>query len=386
MMLNGEITMKKLLLLVFCLSVASSVNAKDNEIVIGETVSIHSNILDEDRKVMVYLPDNYENGNERYPVIYVLDGRDHFLHTAGAARFLSKNNMAPNMIVVAVMNTNRKRDMTTPALEAQESKGGGAENFASFIGDELIPYIEGNYRTEKYNILIGHSFAGFFTVYTLLNHSDLFDAHIAISPSLWWNNEHIVDQMEKLIEDERSLEKFLYITYCRENNINIIASTNRFVRLLEARSPKDLIWEFAYMPDDFHGSNPYRSIYDGLERLFKGWRFDSTIKSADAGRMREQYSLLSEKFGFTCRPAERWLVIIGYETLREGRTGEAIEYFEYYVEMYPESANSYDSLGEAFMEAGDREKAIANYERSLELDPGNRNAAKMLNKLRKQEE
>lgn len=379
--------MKKLLLLVYCLAVASSVNAKDNEIVIGETVSIHSKILDEDRKVMVYLPDNYENGNERYPVIYVMDGRDHFLHTAGAAHFLSRNNMAPNMIVVAIMNTNRKRDMTTPDREGQESKGGGgAENFASFIGNELIPYIEDNYRTERYNILIGHSFAGFFTVYALLNHADLFDAYIAISPSLWWNNEDIVDQMEQLIEDERSLEKFLYVTYCRENNINIIASANRFVKLLEARSPRGLTWEFTYMPDDFHGSNPYRSIYDGLEQLFKGWRFDSTVKGADAGRMREQYSLLSEKLGFTCRPAERWLIIIGYETLRGGRIKEAIEYFEYYVEMYPESANSYDSLGEAYMEAGDKEKAIANYERSLELNPDNRNAEKVLKKLKEREE
>ena len=56
--------------------------------------------------------------------------------------------------------------------------------------------------------------------------------------------------------------------------------------------------------------------------------------------------------------------------------------FELNVEAFPEASNPYDSLGEAYMVAGRREKAIANYERSLELDPGNQNAAAMLERLR----
>ena len=51
--------------------------------------------------------------------------------------------------------------------------------------------------------------------------------------------------------------------------------------------------------------------------------------------------------------------------------------------MNPQSANAYDSLGEAYMKAGDNEKAIKNYKKSLELNPENNNAKKMLEKLKK---
>ena len=72
----------------------------------------------------------------------------------------------------------------------------------------------------------------------------------------------------------------------------------------------------------------------------------------------------------------------GYYLLGEGLVQEALEIFKLNVEAYPDSWNAYDSLGEAYMEAGDTEAAIQNYERSLELNPANSNAVRMLEKLR----
>ena len=63
------------------------------------------------------------------------------------------------------------------------------------------------------------------------------------------------------------------------------------------------------------------------------------------------------------------------------RPGEAIEIFRLNTEMFPRSGNAFDSLGEAYMIKGDRERAIENYKRSLELDPRNANAVVMLKKL-----
>jgi tetratricopeptide (TPR) repeat protein len=72
---------------------------------------------------------------------------------------------------------------------------------------------------------------------------------------------------------------------------------------------------------------------------------------------------------------------LGYELLNSSRTTEAIQVFKLNVEVYPNSSNVYDSLGEAYMKAGDSENAIANYRKSLELDPGNENAKEMLGTL-----
>jgi 3-oxoadipate enol-lactonase len=74
--------------------------------------------------------------------------------------------------------------------------------------------------------------------------------------------------------------------------------------------------------------------------------------------------------------------ILGYQYLQSGDTKEAIELFKLNVLAYPESSNTYDSLGEAYMVNEDRELAIENYNKSLELDPNNQNAVEMLNRLK----
>jgi len=81
---------------------------------------------------------------------------------------------------------------------------------------------------------------------------------------------------------------------------------------------------------------------------------------------------------------ERLLNNLGYNLIRQGKFKEAIRVFQLNVEAYPQSSNVYDSLGEAYMNNGDKALAIENYEKALKLDPGNTNAVQMLNKLRAQ--
>jgi len=75
---------------------------------------------------------------------------------------------------------------------------------------------------------------------------------------------------------------------------------------------------------------------------------------------------------------------IGYDLLRMKKVNDAIEIFKLNVEDYPQSANTYDSLGEAYMTNGDRGLAVKNYQRSVELNPGNANGVEMLKKLQTQ--
>ncbi len=79
---------------------------------------------------------------------------------------------------------------------------------------------------------------------------------------------------------------------------------------------------------------------------------------------------------------ENGLNSFGYEVLGSGDVDGAIIVFEKNLEMFPESSNLYDSLGEGYMERGDTELAITNYEKSLELNPQNQNAVAKLEELR----
>jgi glyoxylase-like metal-dependent hydrolase (beta-lactamase superfamily II) len=85
-----------------------------------------------------------------------------------------------------------------------------------------------------------------------------------------------------------------------------------------------------------------------------------------------------------CDFSERSLNQLGYRFMNQDDLPSAIELFKFIVELYPASANAYDSLGEAHMVAGDKELAVRNYEKSLELDANNQNARDMLQRLRQQ--
>lgn len=96
----------------------------------------------------------------------------------------------------------------------------------------------------------------------------------------------------------------------------------------------------------------------------------------------DKFNHLREKFSATDIIPEYSMNNIGYALMRKKQYASAIKIFQLNVETYPDSWNVYDSLGEAFMEYDDKELAIKNYMKSLELNSKNENAAKMLKKLK----
>lgn len=355
---------------------------QDNKIIIGETVKIHSDILNEKRNILIYLPDNYTSSQMKYPVIYLLDGNYFFLPTSGIVEFLSKINKAPKMIVAAIVNTNRFRDFSPPKSNLavpNSSDNGRATRFLAFLKNELMPYMNKNYHTETYNIFIGHSLGGLFVIHTLLNEPKLFDAYIAISPALFWNGGSELTKTSKLFNPQISLKKYLYMTYCQGDGSNIRSSTDKLVNILETKAPRDLKWKFAFMPNDRHNSTPLRSTYDGLELLFSRWAY---LGEYEAGQLEQHYKSLSEEFGFECKPTEDAVASIGRDLIRKGNFSEAIKVYQYNVKNYPHSADAYEILAEVFMKAGNRILAIENYEKSLKINPHNTRAIENLKKLK----
>src|SRR5256886_17526259 len=89
----------------------------------------------------------------------------------------------------------------------------------------------------------------------------------------------------------------------------------------------------------------------------------------------------STLFPYTTLFRSRALNRLGYLLLGKGRNADAIAIFKLNVEEYPKSGNVYDSLAEAYAKDGQKQQAIANYRKSLELDPKNQNAANKLKEL-----
>lgn len=138
--------MVRLTILIFIFLTNVCVFAQTNKIVIGETQKIHSKVLNEDRFISIYLPPGYAQSKDKYFVIYLLDGPDHFHHVTGVVRFLAQQGVAPDMIVVGIANTDRTRDLTPKpdSLDRQLPTAGGSEKFLQFLTDELKPYVQKN--------------------------------------------------------------------------------------------------------------------------------------------------------------------------------------------------------------------------------------------------
>jgi predicted alpha/beta superfamily hydrolase len=351
-----------------------SAQGEGEPVVIGSRHSLQSHVLGEARPFWVYTPAGYDASDDVYPVVYLLDGNAHFHHTTGVAQFLAAQGRMPRVIVVAIPNTDRTRDLTPRTRTDTTSAfptAGGADNFLRFLQDELTPFIDGAYRTAPYRILIGHSFGGLFVAYALLTQPDLFDAHIAISPSLWWDNEALIHSAEQFFGDQEDnggsdRSGFLYMTMGNEGG-NMLAGAWGMARVLETGAPETFRWEFDVLGQEDHGSVPLRSTYAGFEKLFDGWRLENPFQlAADHGMVAvdEHFATLSQRFGYEIRTPELLVNQIGYGFLGQERVDEAITIFESNVERYPRSANVYDSLGDGYDAAGKWKLARDSYARA----------------------
>ena len=221
------------------------------DIVIGERVVIRSEILNEERTLLIGKPDNYEQDSSTHPVLILLDGDTHFHYTTGLAKSLAGNQLMPGLLVVGILNTERTRDLTPPAVDSSVSAtfpgSGGAGKFRSFIADELMPWLDENYRTHAYKILVGHSFGGLFAIDTLLEQPELFDAYIAISPSLQWDEQRLVERASAAFANGSESNVTLFMTAGNEGG-PLLGGVRKFVAVLGEKSPEGIDWLRPHAP------------------------------------------------------------------------------------------------------------------------------------------
>jgi predicted alpha/beta superfamily hydrolase len=250
------------LILLLCISV--NVLSQDGYTVIKD--SIQSDILKQNRKISIFLPEGYDAKDARFPVLYVLDADGRDQHTVPTARFLFVNGKMPKAIVVGVFNIDRNHDFLPDSSQAATT-GGGADNFLQFFKTELMPRINKNFKTESFNVLIGHSYGGVFVMHALLNDPDLFDAYIAIDPSFWYKNQMQVKSAQNDFMKVKNWNKLIFISGREGGGMQDMGIT-AMEKVLKSSAPAGLKWKIVAYPNEDHGSVPFKSVYDGLRYIF----------------------------------------------------------------------------------------------------------------------
>jgi len=340
---------------------------------VGQRDSLTSEVLHEERKLEVYLPDGYDRGDQRYPVIYLLDGDGHFHHITGIVAFLTQQGRMPPAILVAVPNTDRTRDLT-PVTHTDSAgefpTAGGSQSFLRFFREELFPYIQARYRTQPFRVLIGHSFGGLLAIEALETHPEMFRGYIAISPSLWWDGMTHARRAADDLRQRPNLRAWVYMTTGNEGG-NMLAGAQQVADAFQAASLPGLRWKFLHMPDESHGSIPHRSTYDGLEFIFADMALTEeegvALVAAGLPGLDRHYQVVSEKYGYAIETPEVLINQLGYIQLRSGQPEQAIVTFRENTRRFPKSANTYDSLGDAYRATNKLSQAVEAYRRAAEV-------------------
>jgi predicted alpha/beta superfamily hydrolase len=341
---------------------------------LGETVSLQSEVLDEPRTVYISLPASYSQSERSYPVLYLLDGEWHFPVVASQVRYLSECSasdiIAPELIVVGVQNVDRDRDYTpthVPEYEGMEfPTSGSADKFLEFLRRELIPFIDGTYRTVDHRVLGGWSFGGLFTVYSLLESPALFNAYLGISPSVWWEHERLLGE-PPAGPVERPTQLVMTIGTEEEGGWTHTAAT-KLARQLEEHPVDGLELTFIEIEGAGHNQSLPLAYYRAIRALYSDWLAPDEVIEAGRARIGEYYQELSKRYGYAVAVPEPVLMSLGISHLQADRTEEARAVFEEITRLYAESSYGHYLLGRTWQKSGDAAAAREEYLRAIEIE------------------
>ncbi len=244
-----------------------------SHVLAGLEVSLESQVLQERRELRVYLPDSYEGSTFRYPVLYLLDAEFEFLHNVGIVDFLASIDRIPELIVVGVVNTNRSRDLTPESADEEDTafwdEVGGADPFRVFLRDELIPFIDREYRTAPYRIVRGQSFGGLLAIHDYMSDSPIFDAVLASSPAVGWNFDRLIEAAPAFFA--AGLPRPIYVAAAENDFPDNLEDILEFVRIVDATAPDSTLWRHEYFEGEGHYSLVHQSTYRSLEFLYAAW-------------------------------------------------------------------------------------------------------------------
>lgn len=248
---------------------------KDSEITIGTNHTIQSSILNQDRTIQIYVPEDYDQSNEKCPVIYVFDSQKYFLNAIAYQQNLRFNKETPGFIVVGIKTTNEER---TKLYNTESS------NFSNYLENELIPFIDRNYRTlESERVFFGWERAAAFGVEVFASKPNLFKAYFMASPTFLTAKR--ISDVGELLDKIPSLNNYLYFTL-GEVEAWSLDNTNSLAELLTNKAKDKLRWKYDLFKDENHYTTTIVTMNKGLKSFFRDYapiRYYSLEEYRNAG-------------------------------------------------------------------------------------------------------
>ena len=329
------------------------------------------------RSYQVHRPPNYDTENARYPVLIVLDGEWHFQHVSTTVDFLADAGQIPAMLVIGIPNTDRNGDMDSAAAP-------GSSKFLMFITDELIPQIERDYRTHPHRTLVGHSGAGLYTLYSMINAPEVFRGYLVIAPA-FGDNRELPKTVAAFLEElpDLNLNADLFLTADNSPGQGLSGAWELSSYLQErATRVRDLRYTFR-RSEESHAAVPLRSVHDGLTSIFEGWELDredafALYEQGGLTAIDKHFGALSARLGFPVPVPEDAMLQPFFQLEGSKRFTEAEQVIKKVVESFPDDPTALYYAARLYLQMGNRPLVLETLKKALLLSPNHRPSRSLL--------
>lgn len=376
-------------------------NSEQQKTRFGHEDVLYSDVLEEDRRLKISLPDSYylDSADHYYPVVFVFE--DNFFQIVSAqVRHLGSMNRMPESIVVGISEGPWVPKVYSNGSSFWESFpkqlpfGGITSPFAEHIERELIPYLEKTYRATDYRIAVGFSSTSLFVFDSLFNYPTLFKDYIAIAAGDiagmgYDDGVSFVDDITSLLGKQPEKEGSLFIA---SSDSDVISAPEIANNLKHAQAINDIITnaDFKVRTRIYQNEGHYDivplAVYEALNYIFPRDKWSPNFRKligseGNALKNIDQFhQKLSDEYGFTVYPkAERWNSINSLrwacsQLVREKRYPEAVEVCERRSGYNPTSHSAYASLADALFKNQQQTDAIQALEKAINLAIGESSA------------
>jgi predicted alpha/beta superfamily hydrolase len=255
----------------------------------SETFLFKSNYTTKEYDIYIKLPNGYSKSKKEYPILVLTDAGYAFPLVSSIYRRLKFSKKINEIIIVGIsyskgehFGISRTRDYT-PTYSPNEPNGyskearlnsGQADNFIMFMKNELIPYLDSNYKIDlNKKAFAGHSLGGLLANYMVVSYPETFNYYMSGSPSLWYHNKSIFEIEHKYAKNNTDLKANLYMGIGAlenvPNGLQMVSDMNSLEKRLNSRNYKSLHVKSVIFPNEDHETVYPTFITKGLIWAFK---------------------------------------------------------------------------------------------------------------------
>lgn len=353
--------------LLYLLLFTMSLHASDSFII---NHTFNSKYPEQERQITIHLPASYyQQDSYQYPVMILLDGQSNMDYAQTVSAFLAENGLIPEMIVVGLhAGATRERDYLPRIGDGEGSMSGDAGQFMQYISQELIPYIEDNYRAAPLRLVSGHSVGGIFSIYAMLQQPGLFQGYLAQSPYLQPPVQPMLNEgIQAFDEDNAELNKYFYMNLGDEPDL-----ANAFEQVqteLEANLPQNFRMAAERSPGETHMTTRLVGHYQGLKGFFADhWPLSQQQIVASGGEgVKAHVEALSKRYGYPVRYSEQPLIQAVQIFLSQKQAEPGLTVARLYTEQYPSSPLAHFLLANGLILSGDQASAVSAVDKAISL-------------------